>query len=150
VVDLVLCHGSFINPGPAVVSPNKSIRGFGGYGDILIRNRRMYVPPTPYALARGAEGTRTLIAPAGIDVGAGLEEVGHLVRLEGDRRLVGYRVDIESGDLHPAWESNLDAGRKHQFVAYRAEGRGGPEVKLASRQELGSVLDEAEGQPPPA
>ena len=49
VIDFVLCHGDFLNADHTYVHHNKSIRGFGSYGDIMIRDRKMYVAPTPYA-----------------------------------------------------------------------------------------------------
>ena len=51
VLDLVLCHGRFLNADNTYVHKNKSFRGFGSYGDILVRDRKMYVAPTPFALA---------------------------------------------------------------------------------------------------
>jgi|SRR5829696_8936912 len=36
---------------PNIYSPWES--GFGSYGDILVRDRKMYVAPTPFALAEG-------------------------------------------------------------------------------------------------
>lgn len=48
VLDLVLCHGSFLNADNTYIHKNKSFRGFGSYGDILIRDRKMYVAPTPF------------------------------------------------------------------------------------------------------
>src|ERR1700761_7674239 len=52
VTDLVLCHGDFLNADHQYEHENKSIRGFGSYGDLMIRDRKMYVVPTPFALAR--------------------------------------------------------------------------------------------------
>ena len=46
------------------IHKNKSLRTFGAYGDIMIRDRKMYVVKTPYALADGLAGQRTLIIPA--------------------------------------------------------------------------------------
>jgi hypothetical protein len=40
-VDLVLCRGDFLNADHNYVHKNKSIRGFGSYGDIMIRDRKM-------------------------------------------------------------------------------------------------------------
>jgi hypothetical protein len=40
------------------------VRGFGSYGDILIRDRKMYVVPTPFALASNLAHYFTLIMPA--------------------------------------------------------------------------------------
>lgn len=36
VLDLVVCHGDFLNADHEYVHENKAIRGFGSYGDILI------------------------------------------------------------------------------------------------------------------
>ncbi len=63
VVDLVLCHGSFLNADNSYVHKNKSFRGLGSYGDILVRDRKMYAAPTPFALAEGTAHHRTLILP---------------------------------------------------------------------------------------
>ena len=49
VVDLVICHGDFLNADHHYVHKNRSVKGFGTYGDILIRDRKMYVAPTPFA-----------------------------------------------------------------------------------------------------
>lgn len=46
ILDLVICHGDFLNADHAYVHENKSFRGFGTYGDILVRDRKMYVTPT--------------------------------------------------------------------------------------------------------
>ncbi len=50
VTDLVLCHGDFLNANHDYVHLNRHVTGFGSYGDIMIRDRKMYVVPTPYAL----------------------------------------------------------------------------------------------------
>ncbi len=50
VLDVVLCHGNFLNADHEYVHKNKSTKGFGSYGDILIRDRKMYVVPTPFHL----------------------------------------------------------------------------------------------------
>jgi hypothetical protein len=63
VIDLVLCHGDFLNADHTYVHKNKSFRGFGSYGDLLVRDRKMYVAPTPFALTSGTTGQATLIAP---------------------------------------------------------------------------------------
>ena len=39
VIDLVLCHGDFLNADHEYVHKNKSVKGFGSYGDIMIRDR---------------------------------------------------------------------------------------------------------------
>lgn len=47
VLDLVICHGDFLNADHDYVHKNRSIKGFGSYGDIMIRDRKMYVAPSP-------------------------------------------------------------------------------------------------------
>ena len=55
VHDLVLCHDSFLNAENDYVHQNKSVRGMGSYGDILLRDRKMYVAPTPFGLLQGVQ-----------------------------------------------------------------------------------------------
>ena len=76
VLDLVLCHGDFLNADREYVHENKSFRGFGSYGDLLVRDRKMYVAPTPFALTEGTAGTATLITPENVDRDERLERVG--------------------------------------------------------------------------
>ena len=64
VTDLVICHGDFLNADHDYVHKNKSVRAFGSYGDILIRDRKMYVAPTPFHLVEGVAHHHTLILPA--------------------------------------------------------------------------------------
>ena len=40
VIDLVLFHGDFLNADHEYLHENKHIRGFGSYGDIMIRDRK--------------------------------------------------------------------------------------------------------------
>ena len=54
VIDMVVCHGDFLNADHNYVHKNKHVKGFGSYGDIMIRDRKMYVAPTPFALAKEA------------------------------------------------------------------------------------------------
>ena len=56
VVDLVFCHGDFLNADHKYMHKNKSVKGFGTYGDIMIRDRKMYVAPTPFALTEVTTG----------------------------------------------------------------------------------------------
>jgi hypothetical protein len=58
VIDLVICHGDFLNNNHEYVHKNKNVKGFGSYGDIMIRDRKMYVVPTPFALTSGTIGTK--------------------------------------------------------------------------------------------
>ncbi len=142
VVDFVMCHGDFLNARHEYVHKNRSIRGFGSYGDILIRDRKMYVAPTPYALATGTTGERTLILPANMIVSDRLEPVGRLMRIEAANVVVGYEFDLTTNTLKPRYIPNPNAGQAHNFIAYRVRGEGGSTVAMASN--LRSIEDEGE------
>lgn len=121
VVDLVVCHGDFLNSDHEYVHKNKSIKAFGSFGDIMIRDRKMYVAPTPFALLEGTTGRKTLIVPKSMNVDAKrLKPVGHFSRTEVDQVLVAYEFDLVTNELKPRFEDNPSAGRQHDFIAYRA------------------------------
>lgn len=125
VVDLVVCHGSFLNADSEYVHKNKSFRGFGSYGDILVRDRKMYVVPTPFALASGTDGMATLILPADYEVQSdALIQVGDLHRVEVDEVLVSYEFNMQTNEMITHKEPNPNAGRVHSFCAYRSIGAG--------------------------
>jgi hypothetical protein len=130
VVDLVVCHGDFLNADHSYVHRNKSFRGFGSYGDLLVRDRKMYVAPTPFALVSGATGQATLIAPAELDLDDRVEQVGELVRVEADNIVVGYTFDLRANQLTPELAPNPSAGRQHHFLAYRLKGVGSGTVSM--------------------
>ena len=46
----MLRHGDFLNADRDYVHKNRSVRGFGSCGDVLIRDRKMYMIPTPFWL----------------------------------------------------------------------------------------------------
>ena len=131
VIDLVVFHGDFLNASHDYVHENKHINGFGSYGDVMIRDRKMYVAPTPFALTNGTAGQRTLILPddAAVDEQR-LEPCGELSRVETDRLLVGYTADLRANTLTPRYVANPSSGREHRFVAYRAVGLEGPTVVM--------------------
>ena len=115
VLDLVMCHGDFLNADHDYVHENKSVKGFGSYGDLLIRDRKMYVVPTPYRLVDGVAHQQTLILPADAQPGREFVSVGALVRREADELIVAYSFDLQSNDLRPKKVSNPHAGREHGF-----------------------------------
>lgn len=122
VIDLVICHGDFLNADHSYVHKNKSIRGFGTYGDVMIRDRKMYVCATPYAIANGLAGTRTLILPVDFKVDDRLNKVGELVRVETDKVVIGYEFDLRNNELTSKTIENPNKGSEHHFVAYRLKG----------------------------
>lgn len=131
VYDLILCHGSFLNADTDYVHENKSVRGFGSYGDIMIRDRKMYVTPTPFALTANTEGQITLILPEATPVDDRVTKRGELVRVETDSMVVGYRFDLQSNELSTQIIPNPHAGLEHRFVAYRVRQEPGPLVTMA-------------------
>lgn len=122
VIDLVLCHGDFLNADHDYEHKNKSVKGFGSYGDIMIRDRKMYVLPTPYRLVTGAAHHRTLILPEGVEPGPGFAAVGNLERREADQLVVSYSFDLRTNELAIETVPNPGAGRLHQFRAWRLDG----------------------------
>lgn len=130
VFDLVFCHGLFLNADDEYVHKNKSVRGLGSYGDILLRDGKMYVAPTPYGLLNGVERHVTLVLPESWPIGTGLIKRGELVRCEADRVMCGYQFDLTTNKLDATWRDNPKAGQRHGFTAYRLSSSPGPTVEL--------------------
>ncbi len=120
VLDMVLCHGSFLNADHTYVHENKSFRGFGSYADILVRDRKMYVASTPFALADGTAHRRTLILPESHPADDDLVEVGTLTRREVKLVVVAYSFDLVTNEIETRIVDNPNADREHIFKAYRA------------------------------
>jgi len=131
VIDLVFCHGDFLNADHEYIHENKSVKGFGSYGDIMIRDRKMYVAPTPFALARGLTGTRTLLAPSSWSAPGSVKAVGEIVRVEAARLVVGYEFDLKTNRILAKTITNPSAGREHSFCAYRILSDSDKPVSLA-------------------
>lgn len=133
VLDLVICHGSFLNADNTYLHRNKSFRGFGSYGDILVRDRKMYVAPTPFALAEGTAHRRTLILPADMPVDCDLVEIAGMTRCEVDRMVISYSFDLRTNELDTTFVSNPNVGREHAFKAYRVLGDPTEPITLRER-----------------
>jgi hypothetical protein len=119
ILDLVVCHGSFLNADNFYIHENKSFKGFGSYGDILVRDRKMYVAPTPFALVEGTAHHKTLIVPDGMTVDSDLIHVSKLVRYEVDKVVVAYNFNLKTNEISTKFVPNPNAGEKHVFNAYR-------------------------------
>lgn len=132
VSDLVLCHGDFLNCDHEYIHLNKSFRGFGSYGDILVRDRKMYVAPTPFALAKGTTGFSTLILPADFPTDPRLKKVGTLTRIEANKLIVAYNFDLKKNTLRPRTVPNPHKGKQHHFCAYRLKKGPDAPVSLAT------------------
>ena len=119
VVDLVICHGDFLNADRKYIHQNKHVEGFGTYGDIKIRDRKMYVAPTPFALTEGTTGLMTLIVPEDMKAPGSFRAVGLLTRTEADTLVVAYKFDLRTRRLAAERAPNPRAGAEHHFTAYR-------------------------------
>jgi hypothetical protein len=146
VIDLVICHGSFLNATSEYVHKNKSFRGFGSYGDILVRDRKMCVAPTPFALADGTAHYCTLILPADRPPSPDLVRVGELVRREASEIVVAYAFDLTTNELTTKQVANPNAGREHHFVAYRL--KGDPTTGIVRLRDPGHVMEEIAASDP--
>jgi hypothetical protein len=122
VLDLVICHGDFLNPDHDYVHENKNVKGFGSYGDIMIRDRKMYVVPTPFHLVEGVAHNHTLILPEEVKVPKELSQVGSLKRVEANEMIVGYSFNLQTNELTPQKVANPGAGEEHTFSAWRFKG----------------------------
>ncbi|MCQ6553779.1 hypothetical protein NPS70_11310 [Streptomyces sp. C10-9-1] len=132
VLDLVICHGDFLNAHHDYVHKNDSFRDFGSYGDILVRDRKMYVAPTPYALADGLTSNCTLIARKGevLDGADSLREVGSLIRADADKIAAKYTFDFRDNSLRTELADNPTAGFTRAFTAFRAKSDPAGEVGM--------------------
>jgi hypothetical protein len=141
VLDLVICHGDFLNADHEYVHKNKSVRGFGSYGDIMIRDRKMYVVPTPFHLAEGLAHYQTLILPAEMEPGKGLVSVGELRRREAGELIVGYSFDLKTNEIIPKKVPNPGVDKEHVFRAWRIKGAPSAPVSLRT---IETVTEETE------
>ena len=119
VIDLVLTHGDFLNADHNYVHKNKSVKGFGTYGDLMIRDRKMYVVPTPFHAVKGLAHQRTLILPSEHAPGDDFIDVGELVRREAAYLIVAYTFDLRTNELRAKRVRNPHKGQEHKFRAWR-------------------------------
>ena len=145
--ELVVCHGDFLNADHEYVHKNKNVKGFGSYGDIMIRDRKMYVPPTPFAITAGTGGLRTLIVPERLQTAdTRFQEVGRLTRIEANTLVVGYSFNLKNNDLTPESVLNPNAGTEHKFVAYRLKGEPAHAVSMRQYEQPDDESDEKAGE----
>jgi hypothetical protein len=142
VMDLVVCHGDFLNADHEYVHENKSVRGFGSYGDIMIRDRKMYVAPTPFGLTEGTAHSQTLILPDGMPVDEDMQAVGTLRRREASTLVIGYAFDLRRRTLSVRTVPNPAAGKEHVFCAYRLRPQEGQAVRMREQPLRGDECDD--------
>lgn len=136
LIDLVVCHGDFLNADHEYVHKNRNFKRFGSYGDIMVRDRKMYVVPTPFALLGGVTSLPTLVVPSEYPLDERFQEVGRFTRVEADNIVVGYEFDLKTNVLKPKYAKNPGAGKRHEFVACRLKGASKKAVTLSERPAL--------------
>jgi hypothetical protein len=130
VIDLIICHGDFLNSNHDYIHKNKSFSGFGSYGDLKIRDRKMYIAPTPYGLLTGVDRQVTLILPQDYPQDSRLQSVGNLTRIEAEQQVIGYSFNLNTNQIMPEYKKNPSSGKTHSFVAYRPRGINSPTVAM--------------------
>ena len=144
VVDLVICHGDFLNADHKYIHKNKSVKGFGTYGDIMIRDRKMYVAPTPFALTEGTTGLHDAHRAREFAPDPRFAVVGKLTRIESDTLVVGYTFDLRTNELKAEKIPNPRAGTEHRFTAYRLKSQAPKPVSMLSRTAILETVTEME------
>ena len=125
------------------IHKNKSFRGFGSYGDILVRDRKMYVAPTPFGLLDGIDRQVTLILLADEQVDQRFRLVSDIERVETQTLVTKYTFDLTTNDLATFKEDNPTAGTVHRFRAYRVLGTPETDVKM-KEQPVAPTNDDAD------
>jgi hypothetical protein len=108
----------------------------------MIRDRKMYVAPTPFALTEGTTGLATLIIPESMAPDPRFREVGRLSRVEAGTLVVGYTFDLRTNTLHAERIPNPDAGVEHGFVAYRLARQASKPVTMSAH--IPALRDDSE------
>jgi hypothetical protein len=98
----------------------------------MIRDRKMYVAPTPFALTTGTTGLKTLIVPEEFENDSRYKEVGKLVRIETDLITIGYNYNLKNNEITPIKTINPNVGREHHFKAIRLRDDSNKPVALAT------------------
>lgn len=130
VHDLVLYHGDLVDPSRDYAHKNLSFKTFGRYGDVMIRDRKMYVPKTAQGLLSGLDDAFTLVLPASIGELPGLSIVNSIIRREVGELVLSYEFDFASNSLTTKTTPNPTADKEHSFNVYRPEWHEGPPVEL--------------------
>jgi hypothetical protein len=146
IFDLVICHGNLLNARHDYIHKNKSFRGFGSYGDILVRDRKMYVAPIPFGLLDGLDRQVTLILLAGEPVDHRFSLVGEIERVETPKVVTKYTFDLKTNDLTTSEEDNPTAGTVHKFKAYRLKEAPRTAVKLKHQPVVPNTEDVEDGE----
>jgi hypothetical protein len=121
VLDVVICHGSFFNTN-RYAHLNTSIPAFGSFGDIAIRDRKMYVIPTPYSLVGPVlDENFSLIVPVNcLPITPTFVEKKRIVRCGTPIRPISYTFDLQYNQMSVETRSNTKIS-KYEFSLYQIE-----------------------------
>ena len=106
---------------------------------MLVRGRKIYVSPTPFALPVGTAHQQTRILPAGSHVDTRLREAGRLWRREPKKFVAGHAFHPNANTLVPERLDNPSAGRGHSFSAFWPKGLEGEEVAMRPFPKAGNA-----------
>ena len=109
----------------------------------MIRDRKMYVAPTPFGLTTGTAHNQTLILPADFRVDSRFRAVGKLVRREAQTLIVGYTFNLRTNTLKPESVDNPAAGTEHNFIAHRLKRSTAEAVVMRPPREVIAEVAEA-------
>ena len=101
VHSLAIAHADVINCDfeTADEHENPAIHDFGSFGDGFIRNRKMYVFPTPFTIHPPGIGRASLIVPADWNIAdPRLVRVAQIGRAISPTRISGYTIHLKRGD----------------------------------------------------
>lgn len=143
VIDLVMCHGDFLSLDRDYVHKNKHVKGFGSYGDIMIRDRKMYVVPTPFALTEGTTALATLILPESYVPDERFQVVGDLTRVEASHLVTSHNFNLQTNELTTERVENPNAGTEHRFLAYRLKAQSSKPVSMVSQYQVLADMESA-------
>ena len=107
----------------------------------MIRDRKMYVAPTPFGLASGLAHNQTLILPNDFPVSSELKKVGTLIRNEAYRLIIGYTFDLNSNSLIPKTDTNPYSGKEHIFQAFRLKDGPNETVKMIEMVQIMPMIE---------
>jgi hypothetical protein len=103
---------------------------------MLIRDRKMYVVPTPFRIADGLAHQYTLILPTHAPVNEEFFMVGELTRIEAPDLVVGYTFDLQMNEIRAQKVPNPTSGTKHLFRAWRLKGSSNKPVTMRDIQQI--------------
>lgn len=116
-----LVHGDLINSDHALADAhiNVSITQFGSYGNGFIRNRKMYVLPTPITIDPTGIGKVRLITPQNWNIQhSQLTNVGKITMRVADESISQYTIDMLGGKPVTEMKKNVNAGEEKHFDVF--------------------------------